>query len=266
MTLTVIAIISIKAFIIVSFWSNILNIISSTNTSRSHHLLIMTEYFIDQKKYFYFILLHNIASFCIGLIAMLATGTMLIMYFKHTSGMFKIASYRIERAMNIDMLQNINQKDILIFKGLICAVDIHRQAMRLSKYFLTKIEAMMFCLIIAGVASVSLNLFRVASSTENVKELIIPFLSASVSVLYMFLANYVGQTITNHNQQVFVTAYNVRWYVAPLYIQRMILFLLQRNSRNFTLNIGGLFDASIECFATLVKTSVSYFTVIYSTR
>jgi len=82
------------AFVITSFWSNILNIISSTNTSRSHHLLIMTEYFIDQEKYFYFILLHNIASLCIGAIAMLATGTMLIMYFQHTSGMFKIARYK----------------------------------------------------------------------------------------------------------------------------------------------------------------------------
>jgi len=33
--------------------------------------------------------------------------------------------------MNVDMLQNINQKNILIYKDLICAVDIHRQAMRL---------------------------------------------------------------------------------------------------------------------------------------
>ncbi|XP_025271235.1 uncharacterized protein LOC112639941 [Camponotus floridanus] len=229
----------------------------------------MTEYFIDQEKYFYFILLHNIASVCIGTIAMLATGTILIMYFQYTSGMFKIASYRIKRAMNVDMLQNIKQKNILIFKDLICAVDIHQQAMRLSQHFISSFEAMMFCLIVVGVVSVSLNLFRIfqiASFTKNVKELITPILFTIATIVYMFIANYVGQTITNHNQHVFITAYNVRWYFAPLYIQRMILFLLQRNSRNFTLNIGGLFDASIECFATLVKTSVSYFTVIYSTR
>jgi len=42
-----------------------------------------------------------------------------------------IYSYRIERAMSIDMLQNINlRKHVLIIKGLICAVDIHRQAMK----------------------------------------------------------------------------------------------------------------------------------------
>lgn len=33
--------------------------------------------------------------------------------------------------MNINMLQNINlRKNILILRGLICAVDIHRKAMK----------------------------------------------------------------------------------------------------------------------------------------
>jgi len=51
----------------------------------------MTEYFIDQQKYFYLILLHIYAVICIGAIVMLAIGTMLITYIQHTCGMFKIA-------------------------------------------------------------------------------------------------------------------------------------------------------------------------------
>lgn len=77
--------------IIASFWSDIFNIILPTNASRSHHLLIVTEYFIDQEKYFYFIQFHFIVSICIGTIVTLATGTMLITYTQHTNGMFKIA-------------------------------------------------------------------------------------------------------------------------------------------------------------------------------
>ncbi|XP_018055792.1 PREDICTED: uncharacterized protein LOC108692151 [Atta colombica] len=82
----------------------------------------------------------------------------------------------------------------------------------------------------------------------------------------MFLSNNIGQNIIDHNNYVFSTAYNVQWYRAPLRIQRMILFLLQRETKVFTLNVGGLFNASMESFGMLVKTSVSYFTVIYSTR
>ncbi|XP_012056630.1 PREDICTED: uncharacterized protein LOC105619721 [Atta cephalotes] len=80
------------------------------------------------------------------------------------------------------------------------------------------------------------------------------------------MGNYGAQIITDHNNYVFSTVYNVQWYRTPLHIQRIILFLLQRKAKEFTLNIGGLFTGSMECFAMLVKTSISYFTVIYSTR
>ncbi|XP_018300362.1 uncharacterized protein [Mycetomoellerius zeteki] len=82
----------------------------------------------------------------------------------------------------------------------------------------------------------------------------------------MFLANYMGQIIMDHNNHVFLTAYNVQWYRTPLHVQKIILFLLQRDTKKFTLNIGGIIEGSVEHFASLVKASVSYFTVIYSTR
>ncbi|XP_018300404.1 uncharacterized protein [Mycetomoellerius zeteki] len=82
----------------------------------------------------------------------------------------------------------------------------------------------------------------------------------------MFLANYTGQNIIDHNNYVFITAYSIQWYMTPIYIQKMILFLLQRGTKNFTLNLKGLFVGSFECFAMLVKASVSYFVVIYSTQ
>lgn len=73
-------------------WPCILDIIMPMNESRPHPLIpIMTEYFVDQEKYFYLILLHIDVATCIGAIAYIATGTMLIGYLKHACGMFKIA-------------------------------------------------------------------------------------------------------------------------------------------------------------------------------
>jgi len=51
----------------------------------------MTEYFVDQEKYFYLILFHANVAFVIGATTMLATGTMLIVYQQHACGMFRIA-------------------------------------------------------------------------------------------------------------------------------------------------------------------------------
>jgi len=45
--------------------------------------------------------------------------------------------------------------------------------------------------------------------------------------------------------------YDVQWHVAPLHIQKVILFLLQKGNKDFILNAGGLFYGSLECFATV---------------
>ncbi|KYM79963.1 hypothetical protein ALC53_09668, partial [Atta colombica] len=272
------------------------------------HLPIMMEYFIDQEKYFYLILLHSYAIICIGIVVILATGTMLLTYLQYVCGMFRIArynvqwyraplhiqrmimfllqreakeftlnvggvfnasmefasfnklqynystniySYRIEHAININIQQNITLKNkILMNEGIICAVEIHRQAMKLSKHLLSMFEIMMFCLIVFGVIFLTLNLFRVS------------FLLRIMIIIYMFLSNHIGQNIIDHNNYVFSTAYNVQWYRAPLRIQRMILFLLQRETKVFTLNIGGLFNASMECFATVILIPTSIRTIL----
>ncbi|XP_025270103.1 uncharacterized protein LOC112639644 [Camponotus floridanus] len=240
------------------FSSKIFDFILPINVSQIHRIPITVEYFVDQEKYSYWILLHINVAFCVGATAMVGIGTTLIAYLQYTCGMFKISSYRIKRAVHVNMLKNIKLKKNLILNGIISAVNIHRQAMRLSGLLVSKIQTMLFCLIIIGVVCLSLNLFQIfqiASSGNDVKEFIFPVLFVTISVLYMFLANYVAQVIMDHNNDIFATVYDVKWHAAPLHIQKLLLFLLQRGAKDFTLSVGGLFVGSLECFATLVKAS-----------
>jgi len=73
-------------------WPSILDIVLSKNESRSRHLHIAMEYFLDEEKYFYFILFHLNAGIFIG-ITTIATGTMFITYFQYMCGMFMIDRY-----------------------------------------------------------------------------------------------------------------------------------------------------------------------------
>ncbi|KAH0946910.1 hypothetical protein HN011_006709 [Eciton burchellii] len=250
------------------FWPSIVDIVLCKNISRPHRLQIKTEYFFDQEKYFYFILFHLNAAIFIGMIATIGIGTMFIAYFQYVCGMFMIASYRIENAMRDDVLQRVRLTENLVIIGIIRAVRIHRQAMQLCDLLICRFDKFFFFLIVVGVLCLILNLFQIfqITSPKKLKNSMEPFVFTIIPILYMFIANYVGQNITDHNNHIYVTVYNVQWYKASLQAQKLILFLLQRNVKNFTLSIGGLFDASFECFAMLVKTTVSYFTVIYSTQ
>ncbi|XP_011337128.1 uncharacterized protein LOC105279200 isoform X3 [Ooceraea biroi] len=60
--------------------------------------------------------------------------------------------------------------------------------------------------------------------------------------------------------------YNTKWYAAPLWLQKVILFIMQRSSIRSTLTAASLFDASLEGFATLMSMSMSYVMFMLSTR
>ncbi|XP_070159389.1 odorant receptor 49b-like isoform X1 [Polyergus mexicanus] len=238
--------------------------------SRPHHINITTDYFVKREQYFWLRQLHINVAIYIGIVAVIATGAMLIACIQYICGMFKIASYRIENAMQIYISQDINlQKKSSVQKNIISAVDMHRKAMKFLDRFISKFEISFMLLIIFGVITLSFNIFRmfqVVLSGYNIEQFLLSVLIILVCILYMFLSNFVGQEIIDHNNVIYTTAYNARWYTAPLHIQKLILFLLQRGSKTFGLNVGGLFVASLECFATLVKASVSYFTVMYSVQ
>ncbi|XP_070167631.1 uncharacterized protein [Polyergus mexicanus] len=270
--LILIVIIFVCILILYPFWPQILDILLSTNESLSRPPLsgmFVTEYFVDQKKYFYMTLLHGNAGLFIGIVIVLATGTLLIAYLKYACGMFRIASYRLKQAFVVDTLRKGSlQNKNLIYKKLIHAVDMHREALKFSDSSISKFKVMFSLIIVVGVIGASLNFFRLfqALSFGYAEELFLPLLSAIVYTSYVFVGDYVAQKVMDHNNDVFVTAYNIQWYTASLNIQKMILFLLQRGTKTFSLNIAGLIVGSLEGAVTLLSTILSYFTVLYSVR
>ncbi|XP_012056644.1 PREDICTED: uncharacterized protein LOC105619736 [Atta cephalotes] len=196
---------------------------------------------------------------------MVATGTMLIAYLKHICGMFSIASFRIKKAMAINMQHDVNEeKMIIIYKGIICAIDIHRKATEFSQVFIKSFEGSFFCFIAASMVCLTSTLVQIITYNST-EQLVLQLIHISVLYIYVFLSNYTAQDITDHNEYVFATVYNVEWYVAPLHIQKMMLFLLQKGTKAFHLILGGIFVASMESAAMLISTSISYFTFLYST-
>ncbi|XP_011864202.1 PREDICTED: odorant receptor 4-like isoform X2 [Vollenhovia emeryi] len=265
------------------------------NESRQRHAIktVMPVYYVNQEKYFYLLLLHAVTTMLIGGTALVGTGMMLIGYMKHACGMFRIASYRIKKALMVNMVENISSKDeIIIYKKIILAIDIHRKAIKLvffllifnniknnifnfliclrfSELLFSNFQGSHFLVIVVGVICLSLNLYGISETAAlrgDTERFVIHLLIIGVMFAYLFIANYAGQEITDHNDHVFSTAYNVQWYIAPLHIQKLILFLLQRGSKTLTLQLGGIFILSLEFFATLTKASISYFTVVYSTQ
>ncbi|XP_032687819.1 uncharacterized protein LOC116851987 [Odontomachus brunneus] len=251
-------------------WLHVFDIFLPENESTGHRLQFMvTEYFFDQEKYFYLIILHMNATIFVSSLGVIATGTMFLTYLLHVCGMFKIA-YRIIVSIQVNVQYNINVEDvIMIYKKIVYAINIHRKAMMICTLMMKEFEGIYCIIIVILVCGMSLNLYRIFQiiSFENDRAKIFIHFGYVISILiYLFLGNYTAQQITDHNNDVYAAIYNTRWYVAPLHIQKLVLLLLQRGNKPFYLTIGKVFVASLEGFATLTSSSMSYFTVMYSVQ
>ncbi|XP_019697026.1 uncharacterized protein LOC105183331 isoform X1 [Harpegnathos saltator] len=326
-TFTLVGIVIVSIIICIPIWPRIVDIFLPMNESRPLFMAhIMIEYFIDREMYSYLVVLHSSIAISVGAIVEVATGTMLIGYYKHVCAMFKIASYRIEQAMKINAQQYIDPRreiTILMMNRIIHAVDIHRKAMMsvcrifnnqfrgivlhfnrarcdvpesqslsseshtwLTFYSISRSECLFARIYLTHLllnenfrsylySDISeeshrnrtiFQVFQIVSFENDTNGVYLHLIYVNIVLLYMFTANYIAQQITDCNHDVFVTVYNIRWYTAPLQIQKTILFLLQRGTKPFSLTLGGLFVASLKSAATLASTSISYFSVLYSTR
>ncbi|XP_039311843.1 uncharacterized protein LOC105208226 [Solenopsis invicta] len=250
------------------FWPLISNILFSTNVSQLRPLPII--YFIDQEKYFYVKLFHFSAAFIIGCTAIIATGAMLIIYVKYICGMFQIASYRITRVMTFENQENKNlQNENLICKKIIRAVDMQRKAMQFCNTFTSTFHVTFCIMIVVGITCESLNLFlicQIVSFEYDTVKLTLNVGFLLVPLLYMIICNYCAQEMTDYSNDIYDAVYSIQWYMAPIKIQKIILFLLQRSTKVFQVQVGGIFVASREGAATMLSTVVSYFTVLYSVK
>ncbi|RLU25938.1 ObirOr5-9E87 [Ooceraea biroi] len=246
----------------------IFGIFSLVNKSELHHNIYMrTEYFVDQEKYFYFILLHLYAVQYIGGGILLGESIVMVGYGTYSCGLFNIASYRIEQAMRISSDEVTNRKNKKeIDRKISHAVNIHRTALEFITFFLHSFEGTYFVLIAIIVISLSLNLFGIfqAVCLSKMENCVLHFSFALGLLTCSLGANYIGQAITDHYTYIFSTAYNVRWYIAPVRVQRLLLFLMQKGAKPYSIKLGGLCTLSLENFASLSSVSLSYFTIICS--
>lgn len=69
----------------------ILDIIFPLNETRLRELHALTEYFVDEKTYYYPILCHWLIGLSFGALVVIVTGTLELVYVEHICGLLKIA-------------------------------------------------------------------------------------------------------------------------------------------------------------------------------
>ncbi|XP_071630161.1 uncharacterized protein [Temnothorax longispinosus] len=256
-------------YMLSQFIPNFLDSVAPRNESRLHNIPLTVEYFVDQQEYYLPILLHFDIIALVGFTIMISTESLLLAYIRHAIGMFEISSYRIEHAFDEVLDMMTSQKCCSHCTNIINAVHIHRRATQFIEFLRSGFVISYFFLVGLGVTSFTVNLLRLflaAQYLNNLEECIISGLLVCGHIYYIFYGNYTSQKLIDHSTDVFHKTYVSQWYNAPLHAQKLLLFMMQHTIKGSAMTVGSIFVPSLEGFTTLISTSVSYFTVIYSIK
>ncbi|XP_067212000.1 uncharacterized protein [Linepithema humile] len=261
---------SIFFYISTQYFSILLDMVKPLNETRPRKLILLTEYFIDQEKYFHIIAIHISTGVVVVLTILIATESFCFANALHAFGLFKVASYRMEHILSeIDPQMCSTEKFIISRDKIIAAVDFHRRAIEFSKLLQATFGPAYLSVFVIGVFSASISLYNMSQilmTEDEVLEIIKYTTMLALPIIYLTVGNFVGQEFIDCDMHFYHTICSTPWYIAPLKTQSLILFLIQKTTKSYKVDAGGLFSPSLEGLATSLSMIISYFMVLHSTQ
>ncbi|CAL7941614.1 unnamed protein product [Xylocopa violacea] len=257
------------------------HLIAPWNHSLPKGFVLPVNYGVDKQQYFYYIMTHTYVGMVV-LVRLIVLGhTSFIMFTQHASALLAVISYQL-RTMHIldtnglidvedsDLLEkykNINlpsgQEDKIYRKVLTC-IRGHQRAIKylnfveslFTKTLLVQMFCLVPCLIILGVKTM-LKIGKVGSFVRYV------FLTFG-QTLHIFCFCRPGQTLKDLGEEVYTAACDVTWYVLPKRSHNLYKFLLVRCLTPTEVTACRVISMSMETFIVILRTAMSYFTVLLS--
>jgi len=84
----------------------------------------------------------------------------------------------------------------------------------------------------------------------------------STLLLQLFFYSFVGDYLKCQMEEVAYSIYNCNWHCLPIKLMRNVLFVIMRSQNPVQLLAGRFFVVNIETFMIILKSSLSYLSVL----
>ncbi|XP_033228259.1 odorant receptor 67a-like [Belonocnema kinseyi] len=255
-------------FIFSTYIPPFLDIIKPLNESRPMKRAYSSNYFLDEEKYFFFLLFHeNLVEFS-NMTTIICVDIMYVKFVEQTCGIFSVLRYRLENIIkNSDTARSCSKRDEEITNEISLCIAYHRNAITYVETIESIYGVALFIQILMCMALLSTTGYVTAIKLETFEEFVqvLPF--ALGQILHAFYNILPGQKLIDSSEEIGHSVYGLEWYRMPIKAQKLLLLIMLRSHRPCKIRaFGGSFALSMETFSASMKTSFSYFTVLLSMR
>ncbi|KAK0182184.1 hypothetical protein PV327_000346 [Microctonus hyperodae] len=121
---------------------------------------------------------------------------------------------------------------------------------------------LMFVILLTGVLSLSITGVKATLNLHHPTEAFQAGVLCSAHLVHIYYYSWNSQKILDHSSTIFDAAYSTQWYTALDKTTKLVNFMMLRSTKPCIQTAGKVFPMTLMNFTVIVKTSMSYFTVL----
>nr|XP_003704115.1 PREDICTED: uncharacterized protein LOC100880718 [Megachile rotundata] len=252
-------------FINMPWLPRIADILMPLNTSRDRLFIIPACYFVDENKYYYWIIAHMTIIIITAGSVYIACDTCFIYIVQHACGLLGVAGYRFKEAVD-EMSKERKIADLSneTYMKVRRSVQGHVRALR----YLRDIDDVHASYLLACLGIVTAA-FSATLALLSELDICLEFYQGLgflvVQLMHLFFLTLHGEFVIESNDKAYNQIYEGLWYNAAPKAQALYVLALRASAAAPQITAGGQIPMNLETFAVIIKASVSYFTMLKST-
>ncbi|XP_070165832.1 odorant receptor 13a-like isoform X1 [Polyergus mexicanus] len=235
--------------------------------SGASKLPFQVEYGKKLDQYFYPITIHCYLGVFAHVFSTIAVDTFYYTVVQHTCGMFSIVGHML-KDIGKDSDANFHMKldkikDINYHKALDC-LRRHLNVIKFAKLIESTFTNIFLISISLNMVGGSICGIQVVMNLSNARDIAAPLAIYIAQLIHLFLQFWQAQFLLDYSIVPYESICKGNWYYTSKRCRKIFLLIMNRTMSPCKLTAGKIMTLSIESFAAVLKTSMSYFTVLRS--
>ncbi|KAK2580535.1 hypothetical protein KPH14_007670 [Odynerus spinipes] len=230
-----------------------LDVIYPLNETRPRKLPFSIEFFLDEEKHFYSMLLMSLVMAMILGVSVISNCNIFLLFLQHLCGMFIVAGNMID-----SVFKDKHCSEAEAYIKVVRSIKYHKQTLEFEEFLRVTYQRIYLLLVLIGLCLMCITFLQLVHKiTQEVGDLsdstisIVIFISSTIIV---YLNCYFGQKIIDHSTFLFSKAFSAPWYLLTKKSQMLLWFMMTRSMKPCYLSLGKPFFVSIQFFASVSTT------------
>nr|KAF7427683.1 hypothetical protein H0235_007377 [Vespula pensylvanica] len=246
-------------------------IVLSFNSDNSTNIIstipYRVQYGIDIEKYYYEILFHCYVSVFSHMLILSSINLIYISFIQHACGLFSVIGYKLEHLGDegrLDVDLNIKKVDDNNYRIALDCLRKHIKVIEFSEFidgsfsvsYLFNLGLFVLMLAVSGT--------QILMHTDEINEAVRYACLFTSILIQLFWQCWQAQRLLNYSNIPYESVNQGYWYYTSTRCKRTLALIMIRSSKPCEITAMNLLTFSIETFSSVLRTSMSYFTVLQS--